>query len=444
MLSTYRQIFTLFLLCTTTITSANAQQLSDVLPVDDSFKFEVRSEFRTGICDAQVVRLTSQTWQKRNWKHWLTILVPDNAKLNDAAILFISGGSSRSRQPDAGTSEVRQFSLIAAACEVPVAILNQVPNQPLQGDKFEDDLIAFTFDKYMNGQGTDWPLLLPMVESAVRAMDATSALLEKQTGKSINRFSVAGASKRGWTTWLTSAVDKRVVSIAPMVIDVLNMPVQMKQQFQSYGRYSHMITPYLKYDFPTRMLKGEGKKLTILVDPFSYRKRITIPKLIVLGTNDPYWTVDASSLYFPKLVGPKNLYYLANAGHGLGPQVLPTMATFFKKTLNNQALENMTWKLDTENQFRVQWTGNPRHVTLWKATSLTRDFREAQWTSERLDESKNEARQTLESPKQGYAAYYVDVEFPGVGVFNYNIATEIQVLPKGFPFDPPQVNPDSN
>ena len=109
MLSTYRQIFTLFLLCTTTITSANAQQLSDVLPVDDSFKFEVRSEFRTGICDAQVVRLTSQTWQKQDWEHWLTILVPDNAKLKDAAILFISGGSSRSRQPDAGTSEVRQF-----------------------------------------------------------------------------------------------------------------------------------------------------------------------------------------------------------------------------------------------------------------------------------------------------------------------------------------------
>ena len=92
----------------------------------------------------------------------------------------------------------------------------------------------------------------------------------------------------------------------------------------------------------------------------------------------------------------------------------------------------MTWKLDTENQFRVQWTGNPRQVNLWKATSLTRDFREVQWTSERLDESKNEARQTLESPKQGYVAYYIDVEFPGVGVFNYNIATEIQVLPKGF------------
>ena len=215
----------------------------------------------------------------------------------------------------------------------------------------------------MNGKGHDWPLLLPMVESAVRAMDATSETLSAGSDTRINRFSVAGASKRGWTTWLTSAVDKRVVSIAPMVIDVLDMPRQMNQQFRSYGKYSHMITPYLKYNFPERMLQGEGKNLTALVDPYSYRQKITIPKLMVLGTNDPYWTVDASSLYFPELVGPKNLYYLPNAGHGLGPQVLPTMATFFKKTLQNQTLEKMKWERDKDNYFHVKWTGSPSRST---------------------------------------------------------------------------------
>ncbi|MEC9097382.1 MAG: PhoPQ-activated protein PqaA family protein, partial [Planctomycetota bacterium] len=374
----------LFLLSLVTLVSTTrAQQLTDVIPVDASYRYETKSEFRIGICDAQVVRLTSQTWQGKPWQHWLTILKPDNVSLEDAAILFISGGSSGSRQPDINNGEVKQFAVIASACEVPVAILNQVPNQPLEGDKYEDDLIAFTFDKYMNGHGQDWPLLLPMVESAVRAMDTTASILQEQTGTNVTRFSVAGASKRGWTTWLTSAVDQRVVSIAPMVIDVLNMPAQMKQQFQSYGRYSHMITPYLKYNFPARMLEGEGKKLTTLVDPFSYRKRIEIPKLIVLGTNDPYWTVDASSLYFPELVGPKNLYYLPNAGHGLGIQVLPTMATFFKKTLHKDTLQNMKWKLDQGNNFHVKWTGEPRSVHLWKASSETRDFREAKWESTR-------------------------------------------------------------
>ncbi len=415
-----------------------AQQLSDVLPVDESYAYEVKSEFRTGICNAKSVRLTSQTWRGKPWQHWLTILRPDNIKQNNAAILFVSGGSSTSRQPDANSDEVKQFALVAAACEVPVAILNQVPNQPLQGDRYEDDLIAYTFDKYMNSEGNDWPLLLPMVESAVRAMDATSAILEKQSGTPISKFSMAGASKRGWTTWLTSAVDKRVVSIAPMVIDVLNMPTQLKQQYQSYGRYSHMITPYLKYNFPERMLKGEGRRLTQLVDPFSYRNKIKIPKLMVLGTNDPYWTVDASSIYFPELVGPKNLYYLPNAGHGLGIQVLPTMATFFKKTLNNQTLETMEWNLDKDNHFHVQWSGTSRAAHLWTAHSKTRDFREVKWESVRLQNDVSTAKVKLKIPKDGFAAYYVDVEFPGIGVFNYNIATEIQVLPKGFEYEPPQ------
>ena len=418
--------------------TANAQQLTDVLPVDDSYAYEIKNEFQIGVCKAQVVRLTSQTWQGKPWQHWLTILEPDNTSLKDAAILFISGGSSQSVQPDADNGEVKQFALVASTCQVPVAILHQVPNQPLQGKKYEDDLIAFTFDKYMNGLGDDWPLLLPMVESAIRAMDTTAALLKERSGKSVTRFSVAGASKRGWTTWLTSAVDKRVVSIAPMVIDVLNMPAQMKQQFQSYGRYSQMITPYLQYDFPERMLKGEGKKLTELVDPFSYRKQIEIPKLMVLGTNDPYWTVDASSLYFPELVGPKNLYYLPNGGHGLGIQVLPTMATFFQKTLNNQTLEKLKWELDNENNFHVKWTGKPRAVHLWKAHSTTRDFREAKWESTRLENLTSSTQNLLQVPSSGYNAFFIDLEFPGVGIFHYNIATEIQVLPEGFEYGPPE------
>ncbi|MCH2370568.1 MAG: PhoPQ-activated pathogenicity-related family protein [Pirellulales bacterium] len=441
----HKQLLPLLLASLLALSStAKAQQLTDVLPVDDSYAYEIKDEFRIGVCKAQVVRLTSQTWQGKPWQHWLTILKPDNTSLEDAAILFISGGSSQSGQPDASNGEVKQFALIAAICQVPVAILNQVPNQPLQGKKYEDDLIAYTFDKYMNGLGEDWPLLLPMVESAVRAMDTTAAILKEQSGTNITRFSVAGASKRGWTTWLTSAVDPRVVSIAPMVIDVLNMPVQMRQQFQSYGRYSHMITPYLKYNFPERMLKGEGKKLTELVDPFSYREKIQIPKLIVLGTNDPYWTVDASSIYFPDLVGPKNLYYLPNGGHGLGIQVLPTMATFFKKTLNNHTLEKMKWELDSKNYFHVKWTGKPRNVHLWKAHSATRDFREAKWESTRLEDITNSTKNLLEVPSSGYNAFFIDLEFPGAGTFFYNIATEIQVLPKGFEYDPPEPQGSDN
>jgi len=410
-----------------------AQSLDSTTQVDPSYRYNIAGEHKVGSCNAYVVEMTSQTWQGKPWKHWLSILVPPKVTHQDAAVLFITGGSSRSGQPKPDSREARLFSYIATLAQCPIVILQQVPNQPLQGDRYEDDLIAFTFDKFVKNEGDDWPLLLPMVESARRAMDTTAAVMKGKQDQPIKRFVVSGASKRGWTTWLTAAADKRVVAIAPMVIDVLNMQSQMEQQVKSYGKYSRMIQPYLEFDIPNRMRTERGQLLTKLVDPYAYRDKLTLPKLIILGTNDPYWTVDASSLYFPGLSGTKHLYYLANAGHGLGAQIAPTMAYFFKKSLDGETLPAMKWEVSQDGQFRAKWRGEGGKAKLWTATSKTRDFRESKWTSQRL-EGANAVVTEVPEPDQGWAAYYIEVEFPGLPLLKYSIATEIQVFPKQFPF----------
>src|SRR5690606_20512085 len=150
------------------------------------------------------------------------------------ALLFIHGGRWKPEYEAERSStqlprEAHLFARLAEAIRAPVAVLRQVPFQPLF-ERREDALIAYTFDQYLETGEGDWPLLLPMVKSATRAMDAVQEIVGKRWAAAPESFTVAGASKRGWTAWLTAAVDKRVMAVAPMVIDVLNIPAQMDHQ----------------------------------------------------------------------------------------------------------------------------------------------------------------------------------------------------------------------
>ena len=60
----------------------------------------------------------------------------------------------------------------------------------------------------------------------------------KKLGLHPTQFIVAGASKRGWTTWTVGAVDPRVMGIVPVVMDELNFVENIKHHYRSYGGWS--------------------------------------------------------------------------------------------------------------------------------------------------------------------------------------------------------------
>ncbi|HZD39239.1 MAG TPA: PhoPQ-activated protein PqaA family protein, partial [Terriglobales bacterium] len=257
------------------------------------------------------LHFVSQSWQGHTWEHQLQVYQPRSVAPNSTLFLWVTGGSARSSYVSLGVELARKIN-------APVAILYHVPNQPLLEEKLrEDDLVAETFVRYLKTKDEDWPLLLPMVKSVVKAMDVLQAFGKREWDQPVNGFIVSGASKRGWTTWLTAAVDRRVQAIAPVVIDTLNMRAQMPRQLKAFGAYSNRLAPYTSRGLVPIPETPEGQRLLSMVDPWEYRDKLTLPKLIVNGTNDFYWATDALNLYWHELLGKKWVVYVPNAGHDL-------------------------------------------------------------------------------------------------------------------------------
>jgi PhoPQ-activated pathogenicity-related protein len=165
------------------------------------------------------------------------------------------------------------------------------------------------------------------------------------------------------------------------------------------------------------------------VDPWHYRDVVTIPKLIINGTNDRYWTVDALNNYWDDLSGPKYIRYVPNGGHNLGegrPGAILSLAAFFQHVVDGKSLPALKWKHETENDsYRLTITTNtrPTAVRLWTATSASKDFRESKWSSQPIKEVSGEFRAQIPKPDQGHIALYGEAQFNAYGI-EYSLTTQ--------------------
>lgn len=402
---------------------------------DQSFQWHEMRSGRIGNTEYVEYLLTSQTWRGIPWKHQLFVLRPANMTGNARhALLFIHGGRWKPEYEAARNStelprEAHLFARLAKTIRAPVAVLRQVPFQPLF-DRREDALIAYTFDQYLETGEGDWPLLLPMVKSATRAMDAVQAIVNERWATSLDSFTVAGASKRGWTAWLTAAVDKRVMAVAPMVIDVLNIPAQMDHQRATWGEFSEEIQDYSALDLQARLQTGRGDALLSMVDPFRYRRQLTLPKLILLSTNDRYWPLDALKFYWPELPDPKHVLYVPNQGHGLRDvnRVISGLSAVHRYAAAGKRLPESTWSFASRgNDLTIQVTADrPVHrVLVWSAHSDTRDFRDARWVARKCARSGAEYACSAARGAQGYTAVFGEISFRDKGSPAFSTTTTV-------------------
>lgn len=408
--------------------------------------------------------LTSQTWRsgadvdRSVWRHRLNIAVPPN-RVSDLALLIVEGGSNTSPP-----SDISEYAYISSLVGCTVALLQTVPNQPLRfyspptGLLSEDNAIGHTYDKYLNAftegephPDPSWPLLLPMVKSAVKAMDAMQECLAQEASLNITRFVVGGASKRGWTTWLTGAVDDRVVGIIPVVIDILNMGRQMAHHrnayssyppssstYYMYGGYSTAIQPYTARTIFDRLDTPAGESLMEIVDPYAYRDRLTMPKLIINSTGDQFFLPDGIKFYYNQLPGENYVYYVPNTDHGLGfdmdsLDVIYGLLNFVKSFYPGAApMPELDWAFERDGSIRVTSAEAPAAAWLWQAHTPThRDFRlrtmGAIWQRSALT-TRDESGAYIASvpePESGWTGFYVQVDYAS----GLSLCSGLRVLP---------------
>jgi len=393
-----------------------------------------------------VLEMTSQAWLTTNevdrplWKHWMTIVKP-NTLASSKALLFIGGGANGGEPPKGADGNLVK---IALATKSVIAELKMVPNQALvfagetEGRK-EDSLIAYTWDKFLRTGDPKWPARLPMTKSAVRAMDTVTAFLGSPEGGNakVESFVVAGGSKRGWTTWTTAAVDKRVVGIIPIVIDLLNIEPSMIHHYAAYGFWAPAIGDYTAFRIMDWNGTPEYRALMKIEEPYEYRERLTMPKFIINACGDQFFLPDSSQFYFSDLPGVKYLRYVPNADHSLkGSDAYETLAACYSAVLNQASLPQFSWKLEKDGAIRVTTQTAPSAVRLWQATNPdARDFRleslGPKWQGSALnDQGGGVYLGKVPTPPKGWTAFMVEMTFPSANQAPpFKFTTQVSVVP---------------
>ncbi|RME04882.1 MAG: hypothetical protein D6805_01415 [Planctomycetota bacterium] len=394
------------------------------------FHWRIKKIYQLNGDKVYLLQLTSQKWHGILWQHDLSLYLPKNIPLHHSLPILNVGGKFKPKW--------MMFALmLAKKIHSPTAILHGIPNQPLLGGKKEDALIAETFVRYLQTKDPTWPLLFPMVKSVVKCMDALQELARKEFNQNIRRFIVLGSSKRGWTSWLSAAVDPRIHAIIPMVIDTLNMHKQIQQQYRYYHRPSEKLKDYRKRKLLANVLQSPlGQSLLQLVDPYSYRQQLTANKLIINGTNDPYWTVDSLNLYWKDLPQKKWILYVPNAGHGLRQKTpqghtfeksLQTLSAFLYSQIHQKPFPTLTWHFPQPGTIRAKSSQKLLGGRLWVSYSPTMDFRKATWKTKKAYVQQNTLTGKICPPKQGYLAYFAEVDLEIEGR-KFQLSTQIQVL----------------
>jgi PhoPQ-activated pathogenicity-related protein len=447
---------------------------------DSSFRYSLVKTSYNFLYTTYVFDLTSQQWHPDEvdpgvWEHWLTIVEPrllgrytehlplfSLVETDKALLRIIKGDEEHEDRPSGASSLVVQLALqnnsIAAEIEgIPVGplafqdeqdeidwwecIASGFDEDECKVLRSEDSLQARSLDLALSTGDFTWASMAPMVKAVIRGMDLIQEFLKERNrdGAVVDEFVLTGHSKRGWTAWLTAAMDDRVAGIAPLGYDLLNLTKQAELQEDSWDDQSPELEIYEEFDIYERFKTAMGKELINNIDPYAYVHRLDMPTLILVGTNDNYSNADSINLYLDNLPGEVSIFYDPNMGHDIratsGAQ--SAIASFYRHIVQGTSMPQLIWDISTDGSFEVTTVVQaPRSARLWTAINpAARDFRETsgvKWESSTItaDESDTFKGSVSPSAESGYTAFFIELTFKDGKDQDpaYNLSTPITVL----------------
>lgn len=443
-------------------TSETPSQTSQISPletyvkeVDPATSYELVHESKGDGYSYYVIRSVSQNWLTTNevtettWWHWVSFVIPDTLD-HDVSFLMISGGSANTKLPESPDKMLVEAALSTNSTAIKV---HNIPFQPVTfvGDtaenRVEDGLIAYGWREFMERGAKDedavWLARLPMTKAVITSMDAVTDYTNTKLGMNLGKYVVAGGSKRGWTTWTTAAMDDRVVAMAPIVIDVLNVVPSFQHHWRSYGFWAPAVKDYELEGIMDWMGTKEYNRLLEITDPHSFLDAFTdIPKLLINGSGDQFFLPDSWQFYWHELKGEKHLAYIPNAGHSLdNSDAMQILLGFYKRILTDQPRPEYTWEVsDSQIKVSVDPENPPVEVKLWEATNTeARDFRidvfGPGWKDTVLPTAENGVYEIpISVPEKGWKGQFVELTYAGNAPIK--VTSGIKVLPETYPFEP--------
>lgn len=421
---------------------------------DSTFRYEIVHSVPGESVDFHVLKMYSQHWltpdivDQTEWWHWVSMVVPKNTP-HETGMLWIGGGSTNSKMP-----EKPDLLILAASMQTNsiVAQIHNVPFQPITfandtfGERYEDEIISYGWRKFLEGGAKDedaiWLARFPMTKAAKLAMDAMTAVVKDKYNKKLSGFVVGGASKRGWTTWTTAAVDDRVVAIVPVVIDLLNLVPSFEHHWRNYGYWAPAVGDYVREGVMDWVGTPEFDRMMEITEPYSFLADYDMPKLLINAAGDEFFQPDSWKFYWDSLPGEKHVMYVPNSGHDVGDSdALPNLISFYGSILNKSPRPSYEWKIEGDQILvKTDPKNRPIAVKLWSATNpLERNFMidifGPNWVSEEITLPENgELAVEMKTPEQGYRGYFVELTFAGESPLK--VTSGIEVLPRDYPFEP--------